>query len=223
MAYTRWKESLAPHIELCPVELAGRGTRFREARYEDFDAMLEDVYAAVRDRLDEGPYAIFGHSMGSWLAFELAHKIQGTEHRRPEHLFFSARRAPQIHKDEIQYHNLSMDELQNALLRLGGTSRELFESKEMMNAFLPILLADFRVLYYYKYVAKPDKLACAISALSGKGDADITGADLLAWKEHSEVGCRIYKLNGGHFFINEDTEAVTDIVNRTLESVTAGV
>ncbi|ARU60256.1 hypothetical protein CBW65_03645 [Tumebacillus avium] len=217
MVYTKWKDYLHEDIELCPVELAGRGMRFREPRYEQFEDVVEDLYHMMKDRLDDRPYAIYGHSFGCFAAYELAHKLQASHHQNPQHLFFAARRAPQVFKDEIPYHNLSMDELKNVLLRLGGTPQELFENKEMMNAFLPILLSDFRVLHYYRYQERADKLACAISALSGKEDRDISGQDLTAWKVHSEVGCRIYKVNGGHFFLNEHPEEVAGIINQTLE------
>ncbi|PWK05387.1 thioesterase II family protein [Tumebacillus permanentifrigoris] len=215
MMYVRWKELLHDGIELCPVELTGRGTRMSEPIHQSFEEMLDDVFLQVQDRLDV-PYAIFGHSMGSWLAFELAHKIVEQGLPAPAHLFFSARRAPQVPKEDIAYHELPLPDLMRELEALGGASQEMFENETLLKLFLPTLLADFKVLYEYRYIAKANKLPCSISVLSGKTDTPITGSDLLAWKALTEVSCRIHKLSGGHFFINENTPAVVEVVNAAL-------
>lgn len=218
MMYVRWKELLAEGIELCPVELTGRGTRMSEPLYGSFDEMLEDVFLQIQDRLDV-PYALFGHSMGSWLAYELAHKITEQGLPAPHHLFFSARRAPHVPKEDVAYHQLPLRDLMRELEALGGASQEMFENEQLLKLFLPTLLADFKVLYEYRYSAKTQKLPCSISVLSGKGDAPITGSDLLAWKELTAVSCRVHKLVGGHFFINENMPAVVEVVNAALRDL----
>ncbi|MCK4258245.1 MAG: thioesterase [Halanaerobiales bacterium] len=216
VVYYNWKKYIDSKIEICPVELAGRGKRIRSSYYSDFNEMVKDVYDNLKRHLNEMPYAIFGHSMGSWLAFELAHRIMEEGYENPCHLFFSARRAPQIYKDELNFQELSCEEIQHVLFELGGTPRELLENKDMLNQFLPILKSDFKVMSTYKYVEKKEKFPYSISILSGTEDKDISTSDLLAWKKHSQIGCKINKISGGHFFINDNIKDVTNYINNTL-------
>ena len=217
MVYNNWRKSLNSHIQLVPIELAGRGTRYSEDYYQDFNEMVEDVYHIVKDQIDDqSPYALFGHSMGSWLAFELTYKIMSEQRHPPMHVFFSARRAPHLPNDELDVNGLSMESVKETIFKLGGTPKEIYENDEMMNAFLPIIYADFKVMNTFKYVNREEKLPCAISVMSGKEDKEISISNLLGWKEHSQLGCKIYRLPGGHFFQNEHVEQVTTIINDVL-------
>lgn len=216
MAYARWKAFLDDSIELVPIELAGRGSRIKAPLCETFDELVEDAYGQMQGQLDDLPYAIFGHSMGSWLAYELAHRIQGEATQPPVHLFFSARRAPQVEKPDPAFHTMPFDQLKAEMIKLGGSNLELFESKELLRVFLPILLADFKAMSTYRYEQRENALETAITVLSGKEDHEITTDDLRAWKRHSQIGCRINKMEGGHFFISEDPQKVVNIINQTL-------
>ncbi|KMY31606.1 hypothetical protein ACZ11_05140 [Lysinibacillus xylanilyticus] len=217
MVYNNWRKSLNSRIQLVPIELAGRGKRYTDNHYQDFNEMVEDVYSIVKDQIDErSPYALFGHSMGSWLAYELTYKIMSEERHPPMHVFFSARRAPHLTKDELDMNGLSMENLKETIFKLGGTPKEIYENDEMMNAFLPIIYSDFKVMGTFDYVDREEKLPCAISVMGGKEDKEISISDLLQWKEHSQFGCKIYRLPGGHFFQNENVEQVTTIINDRL-------
>lgn len=218
MVYTKWKAHLAEGIELIPVELAGRGRYLGTPFYDSFEDMIEDVYCKIENKLDDGPYSIFGHSMGSWIAYDLAHKISELKRPEPEHIFFSGRRAPHIESRRMKYYELPDDEFLDEVYRLGGTPKELLENKELLTMFLPVLRADFRLVDLYQYEERPGKLSCNISVLSGEEDA-ISLPDLRAWELHSSADCTVHMLPGGHFFINEHITRVTDIVNRTLLSV----
>lgn len=215
MIYNKWKAHMAEGIELIPVELAGRGKYFGTPFYDSFEDMIEDVYSKIESQLDDSPYAIFGHSMGSWIAYDLAHKISELKRPMPEHIFFSGRRAPHIESRRTKYYELPDDEFLDEIYRLGGTPKELLENKELLMMFLPVLRTDFRLVDLYRYEERPCKLSCNISILSGEEDA-ISLPDLHAWEEHSSADCTVHMLPGGHFFINEQTVQVTDILNRTL-------
>lgn len=69
--YYKWKNIMNNNIQLVPIELKGRGTRYGEGFYTDFEDAFNDIYLNIRDKIMEDEYALFGHSMGSLLAFEL--------------------------------------------------------------------------------------------------------------------------------------------------------
>ncbi|MGG1149689.1 thioesterase II family protein [Bacillus wiedmannii] len=217
-SYYRWNP-LLKDVDVIPVELAGRGSRTGEAFYENFFDMVEDIYSMVKGKIDGGPYAFFGHSMGSWLGYELAHKLIQNGYPSPSHLILSARRAPHCEYEiERSYGSLSRDELIEKVLSLGGTPPELFEDEQLLNIFLTIIERDFKVISDYTYLKKGNVLDCGITVIAGKQDTHVSTKDLLAWKRHTTGPFRVLTLGGGHFYLSENEEALLNILREILTS-----
>lgn len=211
--YYKWKKHLHERIELFPVELAGRGKRFNEPYYQNMDEAVEDIYCSIKHILDDSQYAIFGYSMGSWIAFELYHKIKNTGHKEPIHIFFSARKAPHMKSEKI-LHNMDDDEFAKEIVKMGGTTDEIFVKKELFDLFVPILRADFKIIEKYDYIEK-SKIECNITVLYGEQDT-ISTYEISEWRYHTNADFNIYGLDGSHFFINSNMKTVIDIINHTL-------
>ncbi|CUU48846.1 thioesterase II family protein [Clostridium beijerinckii] len=213
--YYKWKRYLNSSIYLEPIELKGRGKRFNEDFYENLEEAVEDILGNIKDNILYDEYAIYGHSMGSLLAYELYYKINKENLRLPKHIFFSGYKPPSIPRKERQIYLLPDDEFIKEVIELGGTPQEVEESKEMLQLFTPILRSDFKMLDKYIYKKKKDKIKCDISVLYGKED-DITLEDLLEWKNHGDKGFKVYNFEGNHFFINTNVENITKIINTVL-------
>ncbi|MBE7122183.1 thioesterase II family protein [Bacillus cereus] len=213
--YYKWKKYLHPQIDLYPLELAGRDRRFVEPLYASWNDALEDVSGFVKERLDDSPVALFGYSMGSVLAFELAHQIKEWTGQDPQHLFVAARAAP--HNPQIRklIHHLPDQKFLEEIIKIGGISEKIVESKELLHMFIPILRADFKMIESYEYCAKETKLYCDISVLDGVAD-DISNEGLTAWKVHTHGQTSVYKFIGGHFFIHNNINPIVDLINQTL-------
>jgi len=213
--YSKWKNHLKDSIELCPIELAGRGKRFSVPFYNDLDEVVEDVYSIIEADIKSGvDYAFYGHSFGSILSYELAHKINEKGLNPPKHLFFSGNKAP--HRREYKnIHLLPDEEFIQEIIDFGGTPKELLEEKELLNLFLPLLRADFKVNESYQYKDRGTKLDCNITVINGKGD-DMTITDITEWNLHTTGNSKFYMFDGGHFFINDKTQDIITIINHTL-------
>src|ERR1700738_4611092 len=94
--YYKWKKYLHPSIQLIPIQLKGRGKRFSEIFYENIEEAVDDIFENVKDKIVDDDYAIYGHSMGSLLAYELYYKISKLNLKKPKHIFFSGYKAPSI-------------------------------------------------------------------------------------------------------------------------------
>lgn len=217
-SYIKWKTYLDKNIQLCPIELAGRGMRCNEKLYECFEEALEDVYYQVRNIINSEAYVLFGHSMGCWLIYELWHKINKSNFKKPEHMFLSGRRAPHIKKQDENYHTLPKQELKKVLLKFGGTPDEILENDDMFDCFYPIMKSDFKLTAAYKHIEKKVKIDCRLSIFSGKYDDSIKMSELISWKKYTYQSCKFTLFKGGHFFINENAEEVVNNINLTLKS-----
>ena len=217
-AYNSWKRFLNPSIELRAIELAARGRRMRDPNYDSIDDAVNDVLNIIKDELKEGPYALFGHSMGSMIAFELYYKIKESGLPLPVHIIFSGRAAPQITREgKRRLHHLPDDQFKKEMLEMGGTPKEFFEHPELLEVFLPLLRGDFRLTETYLHSEKETPIECDITVMSGKEDEDSV-EEVEAWRVHAKNGCEIYYFDGGHFFIHDETERVVGIINNTVDS-----
>ena len=103
--YRPWIERLAPDVHVHPVQLPGREARLREHAFERIEpliASLADVLGAHLDR----PFALFGHSMGALIAFELARELRRRQAPVPVRLLVSGHPAPQLPRSESTRHAL---------------------------------------------------------------------------------------------------------------------
>lgn len=215
--YSGWKRKLDSHIELRPIELAGRGRRYDEPFYESIEAAALDIYNYIKDEVTEAPFAFYGHSMGSLLAFEVAHLQQERQGIIPRHIFFSGHRAPHMPRRDKITHMLPEEEFKQEILKLGGTPKDLLEEEELLELFLPLLRADFRIVENYAYGWADSKLSCDITVMNGKED-QLTLSEITEWGVHTRKKCKFIMFEGGHFFIRGNSEEIIKIINYTLNT-----
>jgi len=215
-----WRGLLGEDVELCTVELPGRGSRMREPAFSRMGALVEALASAVTDELDV-PYALYGHSMGSLVAFELARELRRRDLPEPQVLFASGGPAPRlsgqrmaVHRPEV--HRATDEQVIARLLSLGGLPEEVMAEPALLKAFLPAIRADFAVFETYEY--RPERLlGCPIVVLTGRDDAEVPPAHSLPWSRETTGPAEHRVLPGGHFFLRSAQEEVLAIVRHALE------
>lgn len=80
--YRPWREKLLPEIEVCPVILPGRETRVAEPAHRSMEDLIGPLCTGLAPHLDR-PYALFGHSTGAAIAYEVARRFQDDPARAP--------------------------------------------------------------------------------------------------------------------------------------------
>ncbi|WP_337966386.1 thioesterase domain-containing protein [uncultured Flavobacterium sp.] len=218
--YEQWNKNLSKEIELCPINLAGRGNRIMEKPYNNLEEAVNDIFNIIKDDISESDYAIFGHSMGALLAYELVQKILNLGKKAPLHVFFSGRKPVHIRKTKKLYSDMNALEFKEAVLSLGVTPREIFENSDLNEIFVPILRSDFKIAE--TFVERPEIIPFNfdISVLVGK-DEEITVEEAEQWKLYTTKKCAVYYIKGGHFFLLNEQQAVIDIVNNHLHNLVA--
>lgn len=210
--YYDWPKAL-PGVEVCPVQLPGRGRRLREAPFTQLLPLVDAIAAAIDPWLDK-PYAFFGHSMGALLSLELARALR-RRGSRPLHLFASGHRAPQLPDRGRILHKLPEAEFMEELRVLKGTPEEVLNNAELMRLLLPSLRADFALCETYRHVQE-EPLDCPITAFCGLQDEHFTRSEVEAWSVHTRGGFSLHALPGDHFFLHSAGAKVLDVVAAKL-------
>lgn len=213
--YNKWIKYLDEFIDLYPVEFPGRGIKCRDSLCYSMDELVNYIYKQVEGELDNSEYAIFGHSMGALVAYELAHKIKNSGYEGPKHIFFSGRQEPDI-LERNGLSSLSEIEFKDAISGYIEAPEELFENIELLDFFLPIFKSDFSIIENYRHVNKNDKLDCFITVLNGKQDPYVNINNVLGWSKYTKKQCGFQTFEGGHFYINDNLEKVVKIINDSI-------
>lgn len=203
-------------VDVCPIQLPGRATRFGEPPFRRMDLLVEALAGELRPFLDR-PFAIFGHSMGALLAFELARALRAAGAPGPEALFVSACRSPEIDDGQREY-MLPDPEFVAALRRWDATPAEILDDPGALELLLPVVRADFEVAQAYAYREGPP-LGCRIRAFSGIGDASATPALMRNWRRHTTGSFSLSVLPGGHFLLEQARPALLTILAYELSRV----
>jgi len=161
------------------------------------------------------PFALFGHSLGSLVSFELARSLQARHQARPVRLIVSAGPAPQIPRRSLPIHKLPEEEFSAQLRRLNGTSETLLSDKELMDVVLPSLRADFALNESYQYSWAPP-LNCPISTYGGLSDRRVSHRDLEAWRDQTLASFSLRMFPGDHFYLKTTEPLLLQALTREL-------
>lgn len=212
--FRSWLELLRPDIEIRTVGYPGHGSRLAEPLFDT----IEQVAMSVVDAVTAGPnvpYALFGHSMGSLVAFEACHVLAARGAAMPRLLIASGHRAPRVPQSAPPMHKAPDAEFVAHLRELGATPAEVFSSPDLLELMLPILRADFRACETYRPDDRP-RLHINIAAYGGLGDTDTSRDGLLAWQEETTGECVVRMFPGGHFFVSDHADQVVAMLERDL-------
>lgn len=218
--FTPWARALADlPIEIAAVRLPGRDGS-REPPSADLSAIvgrLADAIAVGGSR----PFALFGHSLGALIAFEVARALDARAAAAPVHLFVSGALAPQLSSDAAPLRFIDNDAafLEAVAARYGGILKIVLEQAELRAASVPTLRADLTITETYRY-QPGEPLDCPIAAYAGAADRIVTAAGLSGWREQTtaEFSCRLFE--GQHFYLNRAREPLlADVTERLLRSI----
>ena len=215
--YRAWRHRMPACIELIAFDLPGRAIRHGEPPVSDWGQLIDVVVADAQRHVAE-PFAIFGHSMGALVALELAHAIRARHGRSPIWLGVSGCQAPVRRKLDLKWLTCDDDAVREELRSLGGTSPELLENRDLLDLLVPALRADFHLCGSYRPPHR-EPLRCPMLVLGGTQDAISDPPDnLAAWSVETLGQCDVVMIEGDHFFIHDQVDAVLGQVFASLAS-----
>jgi pyochelin biosynthetic protein PchC len=210
--YHGWTDHMPTDVELVAVQYPGRQDRLHEPCVEHMDALADQVTDAVAGLLDR-PVALFGHSMGASVAYEVTVRLERRYNLSPVRLFPSGRQAPHRQVAEDIAH-LSDDELVDSIRGLGEVDRGILDNRELREFILPPLRADYRLILGYR-PTELVKVAAPITAYAGLSDPGCPIEGARAWSELTTGGFDLRIFPGDHFFpLTAAAQVLHDLIRR---------
>jgi surfactin synthase thioesterase subunit len=207
--YRTWGDVLPPSIEVCAIQLPGRERRLAEPAFRSMAPLTAALTEALEPYLDR-PFALFGHSMGATIAYEVARRCQSELRRRVCCLLVSGRSAPQISLSDPATYCLSDDDFVAEIRQLDGTPEEVLANAELMALMIPLLRADFELIETYRQLPG-ERLDCPVFAFGAEDDVNVSQEELAAWREITtdDRGTEPLMFHGGHFYLHSQQQALT--------------
>jgi len=203
--YRNWPRFLGD-IEICRVQPPGRENRTREAAYETYEQLADDLAEVLLPYLDR-PFAFFGHCGSALPGYETTVRLLQRGYPMPLRLFVSSQVAP--HQGPAgRFLSMSDEELAKEvgelIVQLGGKPRP-----DLVELSLGVLRADVDANKRY-HPAEPVRLPCPITALGWRHDAEVDHALMAGWADCGATTFRL--LDGEHYRFMDGPDELMDVL-----------
>lgn len=215
-SYLKWERFLQYKIELCPIELKSRGVRIKEDQYNDIDEAVTDIMNVIKDDIVDEDYALFGHSMGALIVYELYYKLLENNIPLPKNIFIFGKEPPSIPYTGKIFHEMEEEKFKDSIIELGGVPSEVSDNKEVFDFFLPIIRNDFKITEEYRFKEKNELMHCNLTVINGTEDK-ISSKNLDEYESYTTGEFKLYKIKGGHFQLFEKPMDTIKIINNILD------
>ncbi|MDX2547308.1 thioesterase II family protein [Streptomyces sp. WI04-05B] len=212
-AFHGWAQAPLAGVETVAVQYPGRQDRLAEECLQDMESLADGVAAALVPLLDR-PFALFGHSMGAAVAYEVALRLEHRYRARPQRVFVSGAASPRRPRTHTDVHLRDDDEMVEWFGELGAMDRVVLADPELRPLVLPAMRADLRLIETYRPAAGRT-LTAPVTAYVGDADPSVDPDDALAWREltSAEFSSRVFP--GGHFYLSDHEDVLlADIAER---------
>lgn len=211
--FSKWNIYLDSSIELCPLDMAGHGSRISEDICDSVHEVAISIYEHYKEHF-VGEYCLFGHSLGSLVSFELYHLLKNMGKPLPRVLIFSGMSVPDAKRYAEIDTSENMTDFMNKLYKKGRIPKEVLDP-DFIEFFERIIRADYNIVQGYKYQSKSTKIMSKTYIFSGHEDSSVN-EEIYRWNEFISEKPTYRFFDGGHLFINIQYEKMIDQINTII-------
>ena len=212
--FNSWSRYFKKPYAICPVQLPGREERIIEKPVESMTDIAGEIVEILMTLKND--FILFGHSMGTKMLFEVE-KLLEKNGRMAKLAVVSACPPPDRLESEKIAH-LPDDRFIEALLNYDGIPQVLLENRQLLDMFLPMLKADFRLSEDY-VCEDSTPIKCPICAMGANQDYDALEPAIKAWVNYTQDDFSYRMFEGTHFYIKEKEEEVLSQIKKYFDKV----
>ncbi len=232
--FARWSMMLPASVQVCPVEIPGRGRREGETALTTVDELAKVLAHSLP--LQDKPYVIFGTCLGAIVGYEIIREVQKSGCAPPPVAFMPAavspphvyasvvmkiylqrrlRRGEQPPLDEVLKILRGWKEMPREKLLLAFEAGhfagvdEMKRSERLFNRVAPMGVNDIMMAVQYRYEPTHAPFNFPIIAFDGTKDNTIPSGYMKGWRKHTTARYRHVYIKGTHYFVSTHYREVT--------------
>lgn len=207
--FGRWPRRFGLDVEVIALNPPGRFGRRRDVMPSSMDGLLDQL-AQVVASLARPSIALYGHSFGALVMFELARQLRSSRTTEVSHLFVAASPPPHAYRSQ-------------ELTHLWRTELERFEASVTASApvrrsvrldLAAAMRADLDVLTTYVYVGGVVDLP--VTLFLGRQDGTVRRDTAREWASVTSGPFRAVDVDGGHLFAKDPPQSLVEDVRDAL-------
>ncbi|NUS45764.1 MAG: thioesterase [Mycobacteriaceae bacterium] len=210
--YRPFSKALSESFDVAVFQYPGRQDRARETALRSVTEIAAGAFAEFeRSPLNQGvPVTVFGHSMGSVVAFEFTRLAEAAG--IPVRLLAVSGAVAPWRVVDMPSHPTEDEALLDHVGGLQGTGADVLANRELMRMALPALKADYAA--FDAYICPKDVVVDApLHAMGGEDDEFVTFGDLYGWQQHATNEIQVTMFDGGHFYLHDQVDAVSETIS----------
>jgi surfactin synthase thioesterase subunit len=214
-AFRRAQEYSSDLVRICPLQLPGREERFDEPPHTDVVAAVDDLLPAALDLVAGSPVvAVFGHSLGAVLAYELAHRLRQLPRPELARVFVSGSPGPWTQR-QVRATGMSDEDFLQQVRGFAGYTHPALEHPELRELLLPTLRADVEM--HENYRAAPNRLLdVPITSIRGDQDELVSPEQAAEWAAATTAGCQLREVPGNHMYLIDSPAELVRLLSAEL-------
>ncbi|NXG79651.1 SAST synthase, partial [Baryphthengus martii] len=216
-----WGKLFNSSIEVSSIRLPKRASHHKEPLAKDMKTIADEITSVLLEYFQEKPFAIFGHSFGSYVGFSVALCLKEKYGLEPIHLFVSAAHAP--HSEAfLLVKNMALSDIEDedlvTYMQMLG-SPELLQNKYIKKHAIRTFREDYKLLETLSFEKTENNtpFSCSITCFTGSEDKE---CDFKAWQDLTSGDASFYSLPGGHFYLLQPSNEMflTKYITRYIEN-----
>lgn len=208
--YRAWKTHFPDVVELIGIQPPGRETRFAEPLVTEIREYVQQASEAIL-ALPTKPTVLFGHSLGAAVAYEVCHALE-SRGAKLKGLIVSGRPSPAFPLTRKRISGLPDNEFVKGLDEFNGTPKEILQNQDLVDLFLPLWKADFKMAEEYVEHSTTQPVNAPILALGSRQDPWLTDGAISQWSKFTRGQFEQAIFEGDHFYLNQQTKELTSLI-----------
>lgn len=181
---------------------------------------MADLYLQALEPYLNKQLIFLGYSLGGLVTHCMLRKLKEQNRKIMATVVIAASVPPHLIQEAQEITGMNNDQIIKFFHSIGGIPDVLLQERELLERFIPVIKADYKAFETYR--AEIEKFDHPAFLLYGKRDNFISYQKFTQWETYFENTPVIHHLEGGHLFIRDSadqlTEIVQEIVNISVEN-----